>query len=122
MGLDFSKLQGLNSAQEDFKEPAGIEPSQPPKDATDGGMKRLEGIQEHNQRIKEIYSQQQEYIRKAGQLRTEIIKGVAAGDDVEALFLKACECIGAMTGDTVFSEIVQKRMKEHGEKAADSRG
>lgn len=109
MGLDFSKLQGLNTAQEDINGPVRERSPNPKKDATSGGLKGLESIQEKNQKIKEVYHQQQENIRRAGQLRTEIIKGAADGEGVEVLFLKACECIGAMTGDKAFAELVRKR-------------
>lgn len=35
--------------------------------------------------------------------RTDILKGLAAGADIYALFAIACECISKTTGDSVFS-------------------
>lgn len=61
---------------------------------------------------REAYRQYQDNIKKAGQLRSDIIKGAAAGEDTQALLLKACECIGAMTGDAAFLGMVKKRLNE----------
>lgn len=50
----------------------------------------------------EICKEHQENIRRSGQLKTQIIKGVKLGEDIYSLFLKAVEAIGLMTSDTVF--------------------
>jgi len=60
----------------------------------------------------DVYREYQKNIRKAGMLRADIVKGVAAGDDALVLLLMACECIGYMTGDSAFSSIMRKRLKE----------
>lgn len=46
----------------------------------------------------------QENIKAAGQYRADILKGLRSGGDIYDLFLTACKCIEAMTGDTVFYE------------------
>ena len=48
------------------------------------------------------YKTMQENIAKAGRLRSEIVKGLQAGERFEDLLLKAVECIAAMTGDRAF--------------------
>ena len=53
-------------------------------------------------RVAAIYKQQQENIHKEKGLRTEITKGIQAGQSTYRLLLKAMECISLMTGDTVF--------------------
>lgn len=44
-----------------------------------------------------------EATKASEQGRTAILKGLAAGADIYALFVTACECISKATGDTVFS-------------------
>ena len=53
----------------------------------------------------------QENIRRAGSLRTEILKATAAGTDTTTLFLKAAECISLMTGDTVFYSTIRDNVR-----------
>lgn len=53
-------------------------------------------------RVAAIYKQQQENIHKEKGIRTEITKGIQAGQSTYRLLLKAMECISLMTGDTVF--------------------
>lgn len=49
----------------------------------------------------------QENIRRAGNLRADILKGLKTGQDPLRLLLQAAECISAMTGDTVFYQQVK---------------
>lgn len=55
-----------------------------------------------NERLAAGYKAQQENIRKAGQLRAEINKGVKAGEPIYKILLKAIECISLMTGEKLF--------------------
>lgn len=57
---------------------------------------------EDMQRTLEIYRRYQDNIKKAGNLREDIFKGVQAGEPVQILFLKAVECISRMTGNQNF--------------------
>lgn len=50
-------------------------------------------------------------IQRAGQLRTDIIKAAAAGQDTTTLFLKAAECISLMTGDGVFYDTLRETVR-----------
>lgn len=58
-----------------------------------------EALQE---RVAGVYREQQKKIRKAEGIRTEITKGIQAGQSTYRLLLKAMECISLVTGDTVF--------------------
>ena len=53
-------------------------------------------------RMAGAYKEYQGAIRKSGELRTQIIKGIQAGESPSSLLLTAIECIGLMTGDSTF--------------------
>ena len=76
----------------DFKGQGNIKPLPDTQSVTEA----LQG------RVAAIYKQQQENIHKEKGLRTEITKGIQAGQSTYRLLLKAMECISLMTGDTVF--------------------
>ena len=112
--LDFTALENIaiESAKKDFSDPiknvrgnTALQPEKPlrsenraPQEVHTHVLDRE--VQERAQ-LREVYRQQQERIRRAGTLREEILKGVKAGEDPRALLLKAVDCIGCMTGDTV---------------------
>ena len=75
-----------------FKGQGNINPSPNPESVAEA----LHG------RVAAIYKRQQENIHKEKGLRTEITKGIQAGQSTYQLLLKAMECISLMTGDTVF--------------------
>lgn len=56
------------------------------------------------------WKQYQDNIIKAGQLRGEISRGIAAGEDTAGLLLKALECISCMTGDQVFYTVTKRKL------------
>ena len=62
----------------------------------------VEALQE---RLAAVYKEHQENIKRAEQLRTDINKGVQAGEPVYKILLKAIECISLMTGDKVFYDM-----------------
>ena len=49
----------------------------------------------------DIYATHQQNVQRAGNIRSDIAKGIQRGVDPLALLLKALECISLMTGDTV---------------------
>jgi len=53
----------------------------------------------------------QEAIVKAGQLTSDITKGIQSGEKLEILFLKAIECISLITGDKLFYELNKSNLK-----------
>lgn len=75
-----------------FKGQGNIKPLPTPESVAEALQERVAGV----------YRKQQENIRKAGGLRTEITKGIQAGQSTYRLLLKSMECISLMTGDTVF--------------------
>lgn len=62
----------------------------------------LERAAEERQRVADEYKRQQEATIKTAALRTEILKGLRAGEPLPVLFLKAIECAGLAIGDMVF--------------------
>lgn len=119
--LDFTGLEKIPQevAKKDFTEPLGAEEggsiaeAQKPARNENRAPREVhthkldKEIQERAQ-LREIYRQQQENIRRAGKLRTEILKGIQAKEEPLALLLKAVECISFMTGDTVIYQQCQK--------------
>lgn len=75
-----------------YKGQGNIKPLPSPESVTEALQERVAGV----------YRKQQENIRKAGGLRTEITKGIQAGQSTYQLLLKAMECISLMTGDGGF--------------------
>ncbi|MGL4546586.1 hypothetical protein [Eubacterium aggregans] len=57
------------------------------------------------------YKEQQENIRRAGQLRADINKGVQAGEPIYKLLLKAIECISLMTGEKLFYDANKENLQ-----------
>ena len=52
----------------------------------------------------EVFAAHKNAISKAGQLTSDITKGVQTGEKPEILLLKAIKCISLMTGDNLFYE------------------
>lgn len=79
--------------------------SQPHNDITEART-RLQREADRRKQEREKYlrvlAEQQEAIRKAGNLRSEILHGIRQGEEPIALLLKACECIAKQTGDEMF--------------------
>lgn len=120
MELDFSGLNNIASgspykgATRDFstkgeQTPAeAVKPLETAQRAPEGqeveglAQIRLQREQEDRKKASEMYGAYQTNIKRAGQLRTDIRKGVRAGEAPQALFLKAVECIALMTGEKLF--------------------
>jgi hypothetical protein len=88
MDLNFNGL--MSGAAEAAFKPASIEPQH-----------GLEREQNRRRMVAEIYEKHQQNTLITEQLRSELIKGIAQGEDTAGLFLKAMKCISLMTGDTV---------------------
>ena len=71
----------------------------------------LKREQEDHKRLTEAYREYQNNIRRSGSLRTEILKGVRAGESTQLLLLKAVECISCMTGDKLFYSQIDGDLK-----------
>ena len=111
--LNFDKLDSIGLAPKDFIEKANTEkaptdPTEKPReDIGDRAEARLNNIKSENNRQAEAYREYQQNIKEAGDLRTQIIKGVQAREPVELLFLKAVKCIGKMTGEKAFYTTIE---------------
>lgn len=128
MELNLDRLNGLRFA--DFQEK---QPSKTPTDellgaeeyktsktsaeqehALKGQIEGLQGLQHKADQNKaeidrnlEVYRTYQENIKRSGQLQTDILKGVQAGDDIYSLFLKAVQAISCMTSNKTFYSQVE---------------
>ena len=68
----------------------------------------VEALQE---RLAAVYKEHQENIKRAEQLRTDINKGVQAGEPIYKVLLKAIECISLMTGDKTFYDMNKSNLQ-----------
>ena len=130
--LDFSGLNSIatRQAQKDFLEPLESDAvrdtteairslqgyaTAPQRDIQEelGGIAsiKLQREQEDHKRTLEVYREYQTNIKRSGQLRTDILRGVRAGEAPQALLLKAVECISLMTGDRLFYSQIQQDLK-----------
>ena len=57
-------------------------------------------------------TRQSEAVKRAGELRGDILKGIRQGEDTAGLLIRACECIGLMTGDTAFYKQAAEDLRE----------
>ena len=71
----------------------------------------LKREQEDHKRLTEADREYQNNIRRSGSLRSEILKGVKAGESTQLLLLKAVECISCMTGDKLFYSQIDGGLK-----------
>lgn len=109
MSLDFTGLDSIKpqTAQEDFREPLDNEEGTTPKGTEKTATGQNSGTHTHQldkakrerEQVREDHRIYQENIRKAGDLRSDILKGLKIGEAPLALLLKAMECISKMTGD-----------------------
>lgn len=120
MELNLDRLNGLHFADFQEKQPPKT-PTEPPlegeecKSSTkqENALKQqLEGLgalqrkadqsKAEIDRNLEVYRTYQENIKRSGQLQTDILKGVQAGEDIYSLFLKAVQAISCMTSNNAF--------------------
>lgn len=84
--------------------------AQQPIEADTKPYNRLQREQKEREKIRQVYAEYQDNIRKAGQLRGDINKDIAAGADPYSILLKAIECISLMTGDKDFYTVNKKQI------------
>ena len=118
MKLDFSGLMNTknNDVQADLRKDKEAayrntnEKQEKPLEGNTGAKKLINAYRAEeadSRRAAAIYKTYQDNIKRAGTLRTEIIKGVQRGESKTSLFLKAVEVIGLMTNDNVFVQQVK---------------
>lgn len=62
------------------------------------------------ERAREIYKEYQAAKLAAGGLVSEILRGMDTGESLAALFLKACNALGKVTGDTVLFDVARAKL------------
>lgn len=100
MSIDISSLKRLK---------AGGGQSTPPNISSP--PPRLENVRDLRCFYDRLCAEMQGNIRRSGDLRQNILKGLEAGADAQTLFLMAAECIAAMTGDTAFYTQCKRQQK-----------
>lgn len=71
---------------------------------------------EYHDKTREIYTIYMDNMNTSRQLQTEILKGIATGEDIRSLFLKATKAITLMTANTAFYSQVEKNISKVQEK------
>lgn len=127
--LNFSGLDSmtLQTTRKDFKgslkaesvkipieektspEQANLSPHEEP--VWDMTLTRLDRVKKDHQHSLEMYKDYQNKIRQAGQLQTELTKGVRTGEPAYTLLLKAIKAISLMTGNKTFYSQIYKDIK-----------
>lgn len=72
---------------------------------------KAKGEQAKEAMYQQIFGTYQDNTRAAAEAKTAILKGLQTGEDIYSLFLQACTCISAMTGETVFKEKAEEYIK-----------
>lgn len=135
MELDFSFIQGNAPEKPPSRKPveSSLDPAEyktlsEAENAVEGQRNALESNQPEPPRIgtleraareekqrkeaaAEVYRTYQQNIKLSGQLQTEILKGLKAGQDTTDLFLKACKAIALMVNNPLFYEQAEKDLK-----------
>lgn len=73
----------------------------------------LEAEKNARANARKAYRNYQTNIRKAGDYRTQILKGIADGAPAINLLLKACKCIALMTADKTFKDQIEQGLIHH---------
>ena len=74
-----------------------------------GALERAAKDEKHKKEAAaEVFRTYQQNIKTSGQLQTDILKGVKAGEDMTALFLKACKAIALMVDNPLFYDQVEE--------------
>lgn len=129
MNLDFSKLNNLASAKKtppetpsnSFKSTGAVVYIEKAKNAPEGEYDDAMGIgdlkrktdlrQAEKSQNKQIFKSYQEAIKQSELLQCDILKGIAEGENIYSLFLKACKVISVVTSNKVFYEQAQEDTK-----------
>ena len=101
-------LEALKAYAEAQKQQSNSKPKQTNPEPVN---KVLTAQMEREKQSWELYKKMADNIRRAGQLRAEINKGIQAGEPVFKLLLKAIECISLMTGDKLFYDMNKSNLQ-----------
>ena len=79
-------------------------------------QRKIDKKQDEKAEISAIFKQYQESTRVTGKLRTDILKGITAGENIYKLFLLAAKAIALATNDHGYYGMVEKSLLAvHGE-------
>ena len=116
-GLRFADFQEKQPSKTPTDEPLGAEEYKTSAEQEHALKRQIEGLgalqrkADQNtaeiDRNLEVYRTYQENIKRSGQLQTDILKGVQAGEDIYSLFLKAVQAISCMTSNKTFYSQVE---------------
>lgn len=116
-GLRFADFQEKQPSKTPTDEPLGAEKYKTSAEQEHALKRQIEGLgalqrkADQNKaeidRNLEVYRTYQENIKRSGQLQTDILKGVQAGEDIYSLFLKAVQAISCMTSNKTFYSQVE---------------
>ena len=106
MELDFTALNNipLQRARRDFSEPLERSTALEQYDSRNVATHKLDREKADRENSRQMYAAYQTNIKRAGTLRSDILKGLKSGEDLAAILLKALECISLMTGDIMLFE------------------
>ena len=116
-GLRFADFQEKQPSKTPTDEPLGADEYKTSAEQEHALKRQIEGLgalqrkADQNKaeidRNLEVYRTYQENIKRSGQLQTDILKGVQAGEDIYSLFLKAVQAISCMTSNKTFYSQVE---------------
>jgi len=116
-GLRFADFQEKQPSKTPTDEPLGAEEYKTSAEQEHALKRQIEGLgalqrkadqnKAEIERNLEVYRTYQENIKRSGQLQTDILKGVQAGDDIYSLFLKAVQAVSCMTSNKTFYSQVE---------------
>lgn len=126
MELDFTALNTIGNVALQEKTPSNSTPetrtapqqyknpmeANKPIESLPEGYRKLQRYIDKNRdivkRSKAVCKRYQDNIKICGQLQTELVKGVQAGEDIYALFLKACKALSYTTADNNLYQQIEK--------------
>ena len=105
-------IQGeIRQNREHSKNTSKVEKTKEPLPALNILRRKADQSADDRQRAAAAYRQYQDNISAAGQLTTDIIKGLNTGQDIYDLFLMATKAIGCMTGDNYIYNHAKETIK-----------
>lgn len=121
MQLDFSAIRGTTETAPDSSTAAPSERhtrTEPSRSQNDTGKAKagvllsfFEREQVDHERLLAAYSEIQRNIKRAGELRADILRGARSGEEPVRLLLKAVKCISLMTGESLFYSQIEGDLK-----------
>ena len=102
------------AAQQAQKEqqPQEEQQAQEPQGTQYAALARQQGQERENrERAAAVYKMHQDNVKKTGEIQSEILKGLQAGEDLTALFLKAVKGLSLATGNDLLFRQAEESVK-----------